>query len=96
MKDQQRVIPIAPLVPLLNLDSATRSISVNKVLTAAGVEESAHALRHTLATRLVREHGRDLALVADVMGHADMKTTRRYARSELEDRRAALEDLDRS
>ena len=76
---------------------SVRSITklVTKVMAAAGVEETAHGLRHTLATRLVREHGRDLALVADVLGHADVKTTRRYARSELEDRRAALEALDR-
>jgi site-specific recombinase XerD len=76
---------------------SVRSISklVSEVLAAASVEESAHALRHTLATRLVRDHARDLALVADILGHADVKTTRRYARSELEDRRAALEDLDR-
>ncbi|HEX6023059.1 MAG TPA: tyrosine-type recombinase/integrase [Solirubrobacter sp.] len=75
---------------------SVRSITklVTKVMAAAGVEETAHGLRHTLATRLVREHGRDLALVADVLGHADVKTTRRYARSELEDRRAALEALD--
>ena len=64
-------------------------------MAAADVDETAHGLRHTLATRLVRDHGRDLALVADVLGHADVKTTRRYARSELEDRRAALEALDR-
>jgi site-specific recombinase XerD len=76
---------------------SVRSITklVTKVMAAAGVEETAHGLRHTLATRLVRDHGRDLALVADVLGHADVKTTRRYARSELEDRRAALEALDR-
>ena len=76
---------------------SVRSISklVSGVLAAAGVDESAHALRHTLATRLVRDRARDLALVADILGHADVKTTRRYARSELEDRRAALEDLDR-
>ncbi len=76
---------------------SVRSISklVSAVLAAAGIEESAHALRHTLATRLVREHARDLALVADILGHADVKTTRHYARSEIEDRRAALEDLDR-
>jgi len=76
---------------------SVRSITklVTKVMVAAGVEETAHRLRHTLATRLVHEHGRDLALVADVLGHADVKTTRRYARSELEDRRAALEALDR-
>jgi site-specific recombinase XerD len=67
---------------------------VTKVMAAAGVAETAHGLRHTLATRMVREHGRDLALVADVLGHADVKTTRRYARSDLEDRRAALEALD--
>ena len=42
---------------------------------------------------MVREHGRDLALVADILGHADVKTTSHYARSDLEDRRAALEDL---
>jgi integrase len=42
---------------------------------------------------LVREHDRDLALVADILGHADVKTTSHYARSDLEDRRAALEDL---
>ncbi len=76
---------------------SVRSISklVAGVMAAAGVEESAHGLRHTVATRLVREHRRDLVLVADILGHADVKTTRRYARSELDDRRAALEELDR-
>jgi hypothetical protein len=29
-----------------------------------------------------------------VLGHADVETTRRYTRSELEDRRAALKALD--
>jgi integrase/recombinase XerC len=76
---------------------SVRSIAklVARVMTAADVDESAHGLRHTVATRLVRDHGRDLALVADILGHADVKTTRRYARSELDDRRAALEALDR-
>ena len=74
---------------------SVRSISkiVPTVMASAGIEESAHALRHTVATRLVREHGRDLVLVADILGHADVKTTRHYVRSDLEDRRAALEDL---
>jgi site-specific recombinase XerD len=76
---------------------SVRSVSklVAGVMAAAGVDESAHGLRHTVATRLVRDHSRDLALVADILGHADVKTTRRYARSELEDRREALEELDR-
>jgi len=45
----------------------------------------------TVAARLVREHGHDLGLVADILGHADVETTRAYARSQLEDRREALE-----
>jgi hypothetical protein len=42
---------------------------------------------------LVRDHARNLVLVADILGHAGVKTTRRYARSDLEQRRAALEEL---
>src|SRR3954468_10663386 len=74
---------------------SVRSIStvVTATMGAAGIPESTHALRHTVATRLVRDHGRDLVLVADILGHADVKTTRRYARSDLEQRRAALEEL---
>ncbi|MDA0159554.1 tyrosine-type recombinase/integrase [Solirubrobacter ginsenosidimutans] len=74
---------------------SVRSISkiVTAVMARAGVQESVHALRHTVATRLVRDHGHDLVLVADILGHADIKTTRRYARSDPERRRAALEDL---
>jgi hypothetical protein len=41
----------------------------------------------------VGDHAHDLVLVADILGHADIKTTRRYARSDLEQRHAALEDL---
>ena len=62
-------------------------------MVRAGVEESAHALRHTVAIRLVRDHAHDLVLVADILGHADLKTTRRYAQSDLQQRRAAFEDL---
>jgi site-specific recombinase XerD len=65
--------------------------SLSKIVTAAmakaGIDETANALRHTVATRLVRDHAHDLVLVADI------KTTRRYARSDLEQRRAAVEDL---
>jgi len=76
---------------------SVRSINklVAQVMAAAGVDDSAHALLHTLNTLLVRDHDQDLALVADVLGHADVKTTRHYARCELEARRAAFEALDR-
>ena len=62
-------------------------------MARAGIEESAAALRHTVATRLVRDHAHDLIQVADILGHADVKTTQRSARSDLEQRRAALDDL---
>src|SRR3954469_6057581 len=74
---------------------SVRSLStiVTAAMATAGIDESAHALRHTVATRLVRDHAHDVVLVADILGHRDVRTTRRYARSDLEQRRAALEDL---
>lgn len=51
------------------LSRAGRRLSVRSigklvagVMAAAGVEESAHGLRHTVATQLVREHRRDLTV----------------------------------
>ena len=51
--------------------NSVRSITrlVTNVMAAADVDEPAHGQRRTLASRLVRDHGRDLALVADVLGH---------------------------
>lgn len=43
----------------------------------AGIELSAHCLRHTCLTRLVRS-GVDLVVVAEVAGHSRLETTRRY------------------
>jgi len=63
-------------------------------MTDAGLQETAHGLRHTLVTRLVRDQGHDLVLVADLLGHCDVKTTARYARSTSNDQRAALEEAD--
>jgi integrase len=73
-----------------------RSISkiVTAVMARAGIAESPHALRHTVATRLVRDsaHG-PVVLVADIVGHADTETTRRYALSDLESAAPAFGDL---
>jgi site-specific recombinase XerD len=44
----------------------------------AGVTLSAHVLRHTFLTRMVRQ-GSDLVLVAELAGHRRLETTRRYS-----------------
>lgn len=49
-----------------------------------------HLTRHTTATRLVQA-GVDLAIVQDVLGHADIKTTRVYAHRQNEQRKNAME-----
>jgi len=66
---------------------------VSQYAKRAGVECSPHVLRHTFATRLVREFGVDLVTVADMLGHDNVNTTARYARSNENDRQAAVDQL---
>lgn len=49
------------------------------------------ALRHTVATRLVRT--RDLVTAADLLGHSSLTTTRRYAKASVQEVAAAVEAL---
>ncbi len=58
----------------------------------ANLELSAHILRHTCLTNLVRR-GNDLVLVAEVAGHRRLETTRRYSLPSLDDREQAMEEL---
>jgi integrase/recombinase XerC len=51
-----------------------------------------HVLRHTFGTQLVRS-GVDLVIVAELMGHARLDTTRIYARATKADRERALDVL---
>lgn len=59
---------------------------------AAGLSLSAHVLRHTCLTNLVRS-GNDLVLVAEIAGHKRLETTRRYSLPSLHDRESAMEKL---
>lgn len=51
-----------------------------------------HDLRHTFATRMLRQT-RNLKLVSQLLGHKDINTTARYAHVLVDDMRAALDDF---
>lgn len=66
---------------------------VRTVAARAGLELSAHVLRHTCVTGLVRG-GNDLVLVAELAGHRRLETTRRYSLPSAADRQAAMDALE--
>jgi site-specific recombinase XerD len=53
-----------------------------------------HAFRHTVATQVVRQ--RDLVTAADLLGHASLNTTRRYAKATAQELEDAVEMLYRA
>lgn len=73
---------------------ATRSMDdvVRRLGQEAHLSLSAHILRHTCLTSLVR-NGNDLVLVAELAGHKRLETTHRYSLPTAADREAAMEGL---
>jgi site-specific recombinase XerD len=67
---------------------------ITGIAAAAGLDEdtTVRTLRHTFATTLVRG-GTDLVIVAELLGHARLETTRIYTRPSAEDRTRALDLL---
>jgi site-specific recombinase XerD len=63
---------------------------VRRLAADARLELSAHTLRHTAVTNLVRS-GADIVMVAEIAGHRRLDTTRRYSLPSEADRDAALE-----
>jgi integrase/recombinase XerC len=70
----------------------TRSLDriVRRLAAEADVEASAHTLRHTWATRMLRA-GVDVVTVAELAGHARLETTRGYTLPTPDDLAAAIE-----
>jgi integrase/recombinase XerC len=93
--------PSATDSPALFLNQRGQRLSVRgahdiitSIAAAAGLDDdtTVHTLRHTFATTLVRG-GTDLVIVAELLGHARLETTRGYTRSSAEDRTRALDLL---
>ncbi|WP_267595458.1 tyrosine-type recombinase/integrase [Carbonactinospora thermoautotrophica] len=98
--EERRTWPGAQENPALFLNRRGGRLSVRgardvfaRIADAAGLDAAtAHALRHTFATTLVRG-GTDLVIVAELLGHARLETTRGYTRPSAEDRERALDLL---
>jgi site-specific recombinase XerD len=63
---------------------------LRRLAADAHLELSAHTLRHTAVTNLIRS-GADVVLVAEIAGHRRLDTTRRYSLPSQADKDAAVE-----
>jgi site-specific recombinase XerD len=75
------------------LSARAVDLVVRRVAGRARLQLSAHLLRHTCVTNLVRS-GNDLVLVAELAGHQRLETTRRYSLPSAADRQAAMDALE--
>lgn len=66
---------------------------LRKYADTAGVHLSPHMLRHTFATRLLREAGADLVTVKELLGHQDINTTAIYTKPSVQDIADAVDKL---
>jgi integrase/recombinase XerC len=57
-----------------------------------GPEFSSHVLRHTFGTTMIREK-HDIVVVAELLGHARLETTRAYSLPTAEDRERAVNSI---
>ncbi|KLL10428.1 hypothetical protein BL254_20350 [Protofrankia sp. BMG5.30] len=76
------------------LSTAGAHTIITTIAAAAGLDEktTAHVLRHTFATSLVRG-GTDLVTVAELLGHTRLETVRIYTQPTEDDKIRALDHL---
>ncbi|MDQ3462605.1 MAG: tyrosine-type recombinase/integrase [Actinomycetota bacterium] len=72
------------------MSSRAVDMVVRRLAAEAKLELSAHVLRHTFVTNLIRS-GADIVLVAEIAGHRRLDTTRRYSLPSQADKDAAVE-----
>jgi site-specific recombinase XerD len=77
------------LNPVMPLQPRYISSVINRVMSEAGVVETAHSLRHTMATDCLRG-GAHLRDVQALLGHASIGTTQRYLPTVVNDLRTAM------
>jgi len=74
------------------MSSRAVDMVVRRLAAEAKLELSAHVLRHTFVTNLIRS-GADVVLVAEIAGHRRLDTTRRYSLPSQADKDAAVEAM---
>ena len=73
----------------LHTDAVARV--VKKYAAVAAVAVSPHVLRHTFSYAYLTSNPNDLVGLADILGHANLQTTRRYTKKRLDDLQASIE-----
>lgn len=100
MEEREEIEALEGNEQALFLSSQRRRITVRSVellvkkyaSTVTGKHITPHKLRSTYGTNLYRETG-DIYLVADVLGHSDVNTTRKHYAELEEDRKRSVKDI---
>jgi site-specific recombinase XerD len=98
LQERRQQLPLVDTLALFlnrqgqRLSSRSIDLVLRRVGEGAGLTLSAHTLRHTCLTALVRQ-GTDLMLVAEIAGHKRLETTRRYCLPTAQDRETAMDKL---
>ena len=85
----------AELQQPLFLSNFNKNLSVESIQRIVKIYGNTHphTLRHTFATVLIREKDADIAVVAQLLGHANMNTVQRYTKASKEDLVKIVDDL---